>query len=85
LIYSYLLEIFALELGDQGLQTVIISFNSDGLEDGLDILLGWGGVSTEGEEEVSCEVFHFEFYGGVVSYSVLGIADFDVDRRPVKI
>jgi hypothetical protein len=62
------LKILALKLGDQGLETVIISFDSDGLEDGLDVLLGWRGISTEGKEEVSCEVLHFDSCeGGVVS------------------
>jgi hypothetical protein len=81
LVYSYLLEILALKLRDQGLETVIISLDSDGLEDGLDIFLGWGGVSTEGEEEVSCEVLHFEFCErGVVSNFVPDTATCEGDQ-----
>jgi hypothetical protein len=57
---AYLLEILALELGDQGGETLIVSLDSDGLEDLLDVLLGGGGVATDGEEEVCCEVLHLE-------------------------
>lgn len=56
----YLLDILALELGDQGRETLIISLDSDGLEDGFDVLLSGRGLVAEGEEEVSCEMLHFE-------------------------
>jgi hypothetical protein len=45
---AYFLEILALELRNELGETVIISFDSDGFEDGLDILLGWRGVATDG-------------------------------------
>lgn len=62
----YLLEILALELGDEGRETLIVRLNSDGFEDGLDVLLGRRGVAAEGEEEVCCEVLHFVGYGGEI-------------------
>jgi hypothetical protein len=57
---AYLLEVLAVELGDQGGETLIIGFDSDRVEDLLDVLLGGRGVATDGEEEVSCEVLHFD-------------------------
>lgn len=57
--YSYLLEILALELGDQGVEAVLVGLDADGLKDGLDIGGGGGGVATESEEEVSSDVLHF--------------------------
>lgn len=57
----YLVDVLALELIDEGLETVLIGLNANGLEDGLDILGGGGGVATEAEEKVSCEMLHFEW------------------------
>jgi hypothetical protein len=57
---AYLLEVLALELSDQGGETLVISLDSDGLENGLDILLRGRGVVAEGQEEVSCEVLHLD-------------------------
>jgi hypothetical protein len=59
-IIAYLSEVLVLELGDQSRQTFVISLDSDRLENGLDILGGRGGVTTDGEKKVSCEVLHFE-------------------------
>lgn len=59
---AYLLEILALELRDQGGETLIISLNSDGRENGLDILLRGRGLVADGQEEVSCEVLHLDCY-----------------------
>ena len=56
---SYLVDVLALELGDEGLEAVLIGLDTDGLKDGLDVLGGGGGVATEAEEKVSCEVLHF--------------------------
>lgn len=62
------MDILALELGDEGRKALIISLDTDGLEDGLDVLLGRSGLATEGEEEVGCEMLHFDAAeGGVVS------------------
>merc|ERR1719262_318220 len=38
---------------------LILGLDSNGLEDGLDVGFGWGGVTTDGEEKVCCEVLHF--------------------------
>lgn len=58
--FPYLLEVLALKLGDESLDALGISLDSNGLENGLDVLCGGGGVATDGEEEVSCEVLHFD-------------------------
>lgn len=55
----YLVDVLALELLEKGIETLIIGLDSDRLENGLDVLGRWGGVTTEGEEKVSCEVLHF--------------------------
>jgi len=57
---AYFLEILALELRDEGVKTLIISLNADGFENALDILSGRRILSTEGEEEVCCEMLHFD-------------------------
>lgn len=56
---TYLGNVLALELRDQLGQAIGIGLDADGREDGLDVLGGGGGVATEAEEEVSCEVLHF--------------------------
>lgn len=56
---TYFLEVLAVELRDELGEALLISFDADGLEDGLDIVLRRRGVSAEGEEEVCCEVLHF--------------------------
>lgn len=57
----YLLQILALKLTDQLVQAVVVGFDANGVENLLDILCGWGGVATEAEEKVSCEVLHYGF------------------------
>lgn len=57
---SYLRDILALELGDESVETVLVGLNANGLEDGDDVSGLGAGVATESEEEVSCEVLHFE-------------------------
>ena len=56
---SYLVDVLALKLGDQGLEAVLVSLNANGLKDGLDIGGRGGGVATQAEEEVRSEVLHF--------------------------
>lgn len=56
---AYGVDVLALELGDEGVETVRVGFNSNGREDGGDVSGGRGLVATEGEEEVCCEVLHF--------------------------
>ena len=60
---SYLVDVLALKLGDELVETVGVSIDADGLEDLLDVFGGGRGVSTEAEEKVGCEVLHFD--GGV--------------------
>jgi ubiquinone/menaquinone biosynthesis C-methylase UbiE len=55
-----LLEVLALELRDDLLETVTLSVDADGGENGLDVGGGGGLVAGKGEEEVGSEVLHFE-------------------------
>jgi hypothetical protein len=57
---TYLLNVLALKLGDQGVEALLIGLNANGLENGLDIGGRGGGVASEAEKKVSCEVLHFE-------------------------
>lgn len=57
---SYLVDVLALKLGDELVETVGVSIDADGLEDLLDVFGGGRGVSTEAEEKVGCEVLHFD-------------------------
>lgn len=54
-----LVDVLALELLDELVEALRVGLNANGLENGLDIGGGWGGVATDGEEEVCCEVLHF--------------------------
>jgi hypothetical protein len=60
LFFAYLLDILALQLGEESVKTLIISLDSDGFENLLDVLCGRRGVTAEGEEKVGCEVLHFD-------------------------
>lgn len=55
----YLLDVLALKLGNELVEAVGVSLNTDRLEDGLDVGSGGAGVATEAEEEVGSEVLHF--------------------------
>lgn len=57
---TYFVDVLALELLEELVETFILSFNADGFEDFLDLLSGRAGVATETEQEVCCEVLHFE-------------------------
>jgi hypothetical protein len=50
----YLVDVLALQLVEKRLKTVVVSLDTDGLEDRGDVLGRGGGVATEGEEEVGC-------------------------------
>jgi hypothetical protein len=54
------LEVLALELSNDLLEAVGVSVNADGGEDLLDVGGRGGLIASEGEEEVSCEVLHFD-------------------------
>lgn len=58
--HSYLVDVLALELRQQLAQAVRVGLNSNGVEDLLDVVGGGLLVAAEGEEEVSCEVLHFD-------------------------
>ena len=64
---TYSVDILALELGDQLLETVILSLNANGRENLLDISGRRGGVATDLEEEVSSNVTHLEKEHGLGS------------------
>jgi hypothetical protein len=50
----------ALELGDEGVQALVVGLNADSGEDLLDIGSGGVGVATDLEEEVCSDVTHLE-------------------------
>ena len=45
---AYLVDVLALELRDEGLETGLIGLNTDGLKDSLDVGSGGGGVRPRG-------------------------------------
>lgn len=57
---SYLVDILALEFFEELVKTVLVGFNTDRVEDFLDVLGGRLGVASKAEEKVSCEVLHFD-------------------------
>ena len=61
-IQSYLVNILALKLGDQAVEAAVVSLDADGAQNLLNIGCRRGGVSTEGEEEVCCEMLHCVVY-----------------------
>lgn len=63
---SYLIDVLALELFEELVQAIRISLNTDGIEDALDVCGGGGGVATEAEEEVGCEVLHLELVSAIL-------------------
>lgn len=57
---AYLVDVLAVELGDELVQTLGVGLNTNRLQNLLDIG-GLGGlVAAKLEEENSCEVLHFE-------------------------
>lgn len=56
---SYLVDVLALELRQELVQTLGVGLDTNGLEDLLDVGGAGGGVTTQGEEKVSGEVLHF--------------------------
>jgi hypothetical protein len=67
---TYLVDVLALELGDELGETLLIGLDANGRKDGLDILSGWGGVTANSEEKVCCEVLHFDCSRGLVRTAV---------------
>lgn len=52
---SYLVDVLALELGDELLETLVISIDTDGIEEFGDVFGAGALVSTKTEEEVCSE------------------------------
>jgi hypothetical protein len=61
---SYLVNVLALELADELLEALVISLDTDGFEDLLDVAGGGRGVATEAEEQVCREVLHSDGWLG---------------------
>jgi hypothetical protein len=57
---SYLVDVLALELTDELVETLAVSLNADRLEDLLDVAGGRRGVTTKAEEKVCRKVLHFD-------------------------
>lgn len=55
-----LIDVLALELREELVETALVGVNTDGGENTLDVGGGGGGVATEAEEEKSGEVLHCE-------------------------
>ena len=55
----YLVDVLAVELREELLDTVVVSLNTNGREELSDVLGAGAAVATNGEEEVSREVLHF--------------------------
>lgn len=55
-----LLDVLALELSNELGEALIVGVDTNGREDGLDVLSRGGGVAGKAEQEVSGEVLHFE-------------------------
>lgn len=51
---TYLVNVLALELRKKLAETLLVSVDSDGAQNALDVLGGWRGVAGEAEEEVCC-------------------------------
>lgn len=58
--FAHLVDVLALELGEELLETLVVRLNADRLENGLDVGSRGGGVAAEGEEEVGSEVLHLD-------------------------
>jgi len=55
----YLVDVLALELRDELVETLLVGLNTNRLKDSLDVVSGRRGVTTESEEEVCSQVLHF--------------------------
>ena len=55
-----LIDVLALEFFEEFGETVVISIDTDRLQNTLDIGFGGALVASKAKEEVGCEVLHFE-------------------------
>jgi hypothetical protein len=72
-----LLNVLVLKLGEELLKTLIVSIDTDGLENALDVRGGRRGVAGEAEEEVGSKVLHFV---GLVSVLSLATSLLAIER-----
>lgn len=77
---AHLVDVLALELREELGETLLIGLDADGLEDGLDVLSGGGGVATELEKEVSGQVLHFDGCAARSAVSVGGDMIYDCSQ-----
>ena len=56
--HAYLIDILALELADERVKAVVVSFDADCAEDAFHIICGRRGVTAEAEKKVRCEMLH---------------------------
>ena len=59
-IETHLIDVLAVEFSQELGQSLFVGINTDRLEKTLDVGLGRAGIATEAEEEVSCEMRHFD-------------------------
>ena len=57
---AHLVDVLALELGEELGETLLLGLDTNRLKDGLDVLSGGRGVAAELEKEVSGQVLHFD-------------------------
>jgi hypothetical protein len=73
--HSYLVDVLALELGQELAQAVGVGLNSNGVKNLLDIIGRGLRVAALDEEEVSCEVLHFDGFFSVQCGPVSDLRD----------
>jgi hypothetical protein len=56
--WSYLVDVLAVELLQQLVETLLVGLDADGAENLLDVIGGGRGVAGQAEEKVGCEVLH---------------------------
>lgn len=59
---AYLVDVLALELAEELVEALVIGRDSDGVENLLDVGSRRGGVAGKAEEQVGCDVLHFELF-----------------------
>lgn len=56
---SYLVDVLTLNSREKGSDAAVLSLNTNGGEESLDVVVGGGGIATGIQQKVSSEVFHF--------------------------
>ena len=67
---TYLVDVLALELLEEGREALLVGVNANRAENGLDVLSRGRGVAGQAEEEECCEVLHLD---GVWRKGVSGV------------